>query len=162
MNKRVFFGLLLSLISAMSFAGGDLVVNLKGVNSDGGSIRLGLYDQAKYFAKEKRAITVQETVVGTDPVTVTIRDLPAGTYAIHAFHDADGDHNFDHMLGLFPSEGYGYSVNSDMDAEENFENSRFVHGADTDTEVTVYMRYCGNRSGKSVGKTFSCWMSLSP
>ena len=162
MNKTVLIGLLISLASAMTFAGNDLVVKVEGVNSDGGSIRLGLYDQAKTFKKEKRAVTVQETVASAKPVAFRIRDLPAGTYAIYVSHDADTGHSFYRMLGLYPSEGYGLSVNSDMNADESFANRQFVHAADTATEVTVYMRYCGNRPGKSVTKTFSCWMSLSP
>ena len=161
MTKKI---LLLSL--AAWFTGtasaGDLVVHVAGLNSAEGLVRLGLYDAADGFGDEDEAITVQEALAAGEPLVLRILDVPAGEYAIQAFHDEDGDHNFDHLAGLFPREGYGFSVNDDMGAEENFASARFSHGADGDTEVTVYMRYCGNREEKSAGKTLSCWISFSP
>ena len=155
----IVFGL---LFSATAAAGNDLMVKVQGVNSGEGAIRMALYDNAKKFRKEKKAITVQETKASTEEVTFKIRDLPAGDYAVYVFHDKDGDRNFDHMLGLFPTEGYGLSVNSDLNASESFENSRFTHVATGDSEVSVVMRYCGSNPDKTVTKTLSCWISLSP
>ena len=162
MKKRILISFFLAVFSTPLLAGGDLVVKVLGVNSSEGIIRLGLYDQERHFRKEKKAITVREALASTDPVVFTIRDLPDGEYGIYVFHDTDSDHKFDKMLGLFPSEGYGFSVNSDLKADENFDNSRFVHGGEGQHEVTVYMRYCGSRPDKSMAKTFSCWLSLSP
>ena len=161
MIKKSIVVALLSALYSVSAAAGDIIVRVVGLNSTEGLVRLGLYDDADDFGDEDSAVTVQESLAA-DPLVFTIRDVPAGDYGIYAFHDADRDHNFDHLAGFFPREGYGFSVNDDMNAGENFENSRFSHSGDADTEVTVYMRYCGNRPDKSVAKTLSCWISLSP
>ena len=161
-GKKQIGALLLGLGLASAPMAADLVVHVVGVEPAEGIVRLGVYGSEAAFADEDDAVTVQEALAATEPVTVRIRDLPVGDYAIHGYHDVDSNRNFDHMLGLFPAEGYGYSVNNDLTAPENFASARFSHGADSDTEVTVYMRYCGSRDEKTVGKTLSCWLSLSP
>lgn len=163
MIRTTILALIITLASAMACADGDLVIKVLGVNSDQGRVRIALYDGEKHFKKEKRAITVREALAVTgEPVVFRILDLPPGTYAVHAFHDRNSDGELNHMVGLFPREGYGFSVNDDLAAEENFTNSQFVHAGDGDTEVAVQMRYCGNRPDKGLGKTLSCWIALSP
>ena len=162
LGKKQIGALVLALGLTPALMAADLVVHVVGVEPAEGIVRLGVYGSEDAFEDEGDAVTVQEALATGTPVTVRIRDLPAGDYAIHGYHDVDGDRNFDHMLGLLPAEGYGYSVNNDLAAPENFANARFSHGADSDTEITVYMRYCGSRDEKTVGKTLSCWFSLSP
>ena len=47
-------GLLAALCSAAAFAGSDLVVKVEGINKAEGRVRVALYDQAKYFKKQKK------------------------------------------------------------------------------------------------------------
>ena len=162
MKKTIIAGLMMGLLSVGAFAGADLVVRVQGLNSAEGRVRVALYDQAKNFKKEKKAVTIQEAFASTNPVLVTIRDLPPGTYAVQVVHDKDGDGKFDHLIGLFPREGYGLSGNDDLAKDETFENSQFNHdGADVQ-EISVNMRYCGNQGEKPLGTTLNCWISLSP
>jgi uncharacterized protein (DUF2141 family) len=54
--------------------------------------------------------TVYQPLNGKTTLTITIEDLPPGTYAISALHDENGDHRLQTALGI-PREGFGFSNN---------------------------------------------------
>ena len=47
---------------------------------------------------------------GSTEVTLQLKDLPKGRYAIAVLHDEDGDRKLDSLLGM-PAEGFGFSNN---------------------------------------------------
>ena len=86
----------------------DLVLNLA-TREAGGSIAIAVYRDADSFRRSAdpvKTVTVPRTGAST---TVTIRDLPAGRYAIGTFHDTDGNGRLSTWPVGLPKEAYGFS-----------------------------------------------------
>src|SRR6266550_4445439 len=77
----------------------------------------------------------------TAPVTVMFDNLPAGTYAVGAFHDENANDHLDtNVLGL-PTEGYALSngVRPVM-SKPTFQQAAFTVGSG-DKPVALHIRY---------------------
>lgn len=84
-----------------------LVVEVTGVRTADGVIRIALYDGPGLFLKQDVAKRIVPAVAGT--TVVRLDGLAPGTYAIAAYHDENGNGKFDKtMIGL-PLEGYAFS-----------------------------------------------------
>jgi uncharacterized protein (DUF2141 family) len=106
---------LLATMSARADDKAVLTVKIDHIAPKGGILRLALYDD-KSFADDDGPAIVDKVVPATPPVqTVTLEGVPAGTYAIKMFQDANRNEKFDtNWLGL-PSERYGFSNNAKPD-----------------------------------------------
>ncbi len=77
-------------------------------------IRLCLTNSPLGFPDCKDAAAVHATVKASlAPVRYHFHALPPGTYAIGAFHDANGNGRLDTMMGI-PREGFAFSRNPAM------------------------------------------------
>ena len=86
----------------------DLSVTVKGLRSTQGNVLVGLFDSAESFPKGK-PVGGQMAPAQGDGATVVFRNLPAGRYALTAFHDENGNGKLDfNMLGS-PVEAVGFS-----------------------------------------------------
>jgi uncharacterized protein (DUF2141 family) len=95
-------------LPAQAEADSQLVVRIEGVRSDGGFVRLGVFDRADAFPRG-RPIAGRTVPAAAGSVTAVIEGLPDGRYAIAVYHDEDGDGQFTkNFIGL-PLEGYGFS-----------------------------------------------------
>jgi len=108
-------GALSLLLFSLPLSAAVLQVSITGVDvTSGGHIMVGVYDSEATFLKDDGRIA--EAIV---PVTdakagiITIQfELPAGnTYAIAAYHDANGNKKLDKNFFGIPQEGYGYTNN---------------------------------------------------
>jgi uncharacterized protein (DUF2141 family) len=86
-----------------------LTVKFTGLRNDKGEAQITLYPDEKSWDKEKHSH------VGTGPIkggtaTVTLRDLPPGTYGVAALHDENRNGDMDTRFGI-PREGVGLSNN---------------------------------------------------
>lgn len=101
---------LLSAAAAPSLAMADpLTLNVE-VGATTGDVMVAVYDsQAAYDAD--RAVRVARIDVEGGARTAAF-DLPAGTYAIKAFHDVDGDGRMGRNPFGMPNEPYAFSNNA--------------------------------------------------
>lgn len=92
-----------------------LTVKVEHIAPRGGNLRLAIYDKSS-FAADAAAPVADKVVAATPSVQlVTFDGVPAGTYAIKMFQDANRNGRFDmNWLGL-PSERYGFSNNARPD-----------------------------------------------
>lgn len=104
--------ILTATLAALAFPGaafaGDLVLSLT-TREAGGSIAVAVYRDAESFRRSEgpvKTVTVPRTGATT---TVTIRDLPAGRYAVGTFHDTDGNGRLSTWPVGLPKEAYGFS-----------------------------------------------------
>ena len=90
---------------------GQVDVTVTGINvKKGGIVKVGIYEKDGFPAMGKEIIG-KDVKVTTGEITVTLKDIPAGTYAIAVIQDknSDGEHNTN-LFGA-PTEPYGFSNN---------------------------------------------------
>jgi len=76
-----------------------------------GRVMVALFDsEAAYDGNRPRASVAVEA--GAAPVVAVFRDLPAGEYAVKAFHDVDGDGEMDTNPFGIPTEPFAFSNNA--------------------------------------------------
>lgn len=87
---------------------GDVTVRIDGLRGMSGQVLVALC-KPQFFAKRGCAIT------GRAPAgqSVTLPDVPPGTYAAQAIHDENGDGDLNRALFL-PTEGIGFSRDAPM------------------------------------------------
>lgn len=84
-------------------AAADLTVIVHNLRSGEGQVMLGLFDSASNFTKNPaRGVQVPAaTRDASGRVTLVVRDLPPGSYAVSAFHDLDANGRLNtNLLGL--------------------------------------------------------------
>ncbi|NMG64463.1 DUF2141 domain-containing protein [Azoarcus indigens] len=121
--------------------GQTLTVVLEGVAHERGSVRVGLYATPSSFRKEMHALAVHEAPAAPGVVRVVFDAVPAGRYAVMAYHDEDGDGKLNMRFGMFPAEGYGLSNNPRVMGPPAFEDSAFEVAADRPSQINVVMKY---------------------
>lgn len=107
----------------------DIQIEIAGLRNAHGLVRLCLTRDPARFPDCKGPGVVHGTVKATlAPLHYTFRAVPAGTYAVAAFHDANENGKLDTMMGI-PKEGFAFSRNPKMRAraphfiEASFENN---------------------------------------
>jgi len=96
--------------SALAEPTATLTINLEGIETTTGSIRLGIYDEAGY---DSGAAVNGAVIAATDEaVTATVSGLEPGTYGIKLYHDVDNDDEMDTNPFGMPTEPYAFSNNA--------------------------------------------------
>ncbi len=100
---------LAALAHAAAASAADLAVEVQGLRSDQGEVRVGLFDTPATFATDEGKVA-EIVLKPTGGVAKGVfANLPAGTYALAAYHDENGNRTFDKGLFGWPLEGYGFS-----------------------------------------------------
>lgn len=104
--------LLVMAAAALTFAvqvhAADLTVEITNAKSDQGFVGAALYGSAETWLKDGAAVKLERAAAGATVVLV-FRGLPAGRYAISAYHDENGNGKLDRNLVGLPTERYGMS-----------------------------------------------------
>jgi uncharacterized protein (DUF2141 family) len=103
-----------SWLSVVPAQAADLTVVVNNITSNAGNVMLGRFDSASTFPKTvtkfAMAAAAERDAVGR--VTLVLRGLSPGTYALSAYHDLDANGQLNNnMLGL-PVEPYGFANNA--------------------------------------------------
>lgn len=89
----------------------DLTIEIAGLRDERGVVRICLTASPREFPDCKNSDAIHVTVrASLSPIHYQFRALPAGTYAIGAFHDANANGKLDTMMGI-PREGFAFSRN---------------------------------------------------
>lgn len=118
----------------------SLDVTISGLKSDKGVVRLALCPPNAGFPDCKTAALRTGSVkIAGGQAMVVLTGIPAGTYALSVFHDANGNGKLDTFAGI-PREGYGFSRNPGFKprAPTFAETQISVNGT---TETQIRMRY---------------------
>src|SRR6266566_2242562 len=94
-----------------------LRVTVDGVATSGGTLRVGLYDEATFPAIPDTPLFKREIPKIAGPVVVTFDRLPPGTYAVKALQDVNNDGKAE------PGEPLGLSNGA---APDNFDGAALV------------------------------------
>ena len=108
----------------------SLQVTVQGLTQAGGTLRVGVYDEATFPVLPDTPLFKRELAKATGNVVVTFDRLPPGTYAVKAVQDVNNDGKLE--IG----EPYGVSNGG---ARDNFDAAALViqPGANT---VTVHLQ----------------------
>lgn len=97
------------LFLAMAAHAETLTVKIQDVRNGSGKLTLALYGSPETFEEFSDDVASRSLEAKQGTVIVTFDNLPPGDYAIAAFHDENGNGDFDtNFLGV-PEEGYGFS-----------------------------------------------------
>jgi uncharacterized protein (DUF2141 family) len=103
--------------AAQTQLGASLRVTIDGVTPSGGTLRVGLYDEATFPAIPDTALVKREIPQIAGSVVVTFDRLPPGTYAVKALQDVNNNGKAD------PGEPMGISNGANAD---NFDGAAIV------------------------------------
>ena len=125
-----------------AFAEGQpMTVTLSNVEHDRGTVQVALFSDPKTFRKADQAFASSEAPAKAGTVTVVFDRVPAGQYAIMAYHDENANGDLDRRFGMFPTEGYGLSNNPEVIGPPQFEDSQFEVQEARPSTIDIDMRY---------------------
>jgi len=98
------------LVSEKTFT---LKVQISGIKPIKGNLYYALYNKAEGFPMSSHSAIVNKFVpIANSLLEIEIGKVPAGTYALSFYHDANNNQKMDcNFLGI-PKEGYGFSNNA--------------------------------------------------
>ncbi|WP_166385239.1 MULTISPECIES: DUF2141 domain-containing protein [unclassified Polaribacter] len=88
----------------------NLTINISGLNSDKGSLLIGLYNNKDTFLKKHFKGDVVK--IKDKKSLVIFKDLPKGEYAVSFIHDENSNNKMDTNFMKIPKEDYGCSNNA--------------------------------------------------
>lgn len=103
-----------------------LVIHVQGVSPKGGILRLGLYDEASYPHDDAKPVASADVKAQGPQTTITLSDIPPGTYAIQTFQDFNANGEMDYTWIGLPQEPYGFSRDArPVLSKPGFDKTRF-------------------------------------
>lgn len=86
-----------------------VAIHVQDVSPRGGTLRLGLYDEARYPDDDATPVASADVRAELGETVITLSNVPPGIYAIETFQDVNSNHKMDtSWLGL-PQEPFGFS-----------------------------------------------------
>lgn len=107
-----------------------LTLTFRGVEQPRGAILAAVFDSAEAYAGAGAPVRAVRLEVAGAGATTAIAGLPAGRYAIKAFHDLDGDGQMDTNPFGMPTEPFAFSNDAPANmGPPSFEAAAFDVGA---------------------------------
>jgi uncharacterized protein (DUF2141 family) len=127
---------LMALLGLASPACAERVsVALEGVKETRGSIVVCLWDKKNGFPNCEKGNPLKRIVLPASASAATFESVPAGTYAVSAFHDANGNGKLDTNFIGIPREAVGMSNNPRIMGPPRFNPSLFEVAGDTSITI---------------------------
>ena len=104
--------LLLSAAPALAQSADNKVVLTFETGARTGSVMVALYDSAAAYDGGSGRPVAAVAVPASGPVVATFENLPAGDYAVKAYHDVNGDGQMNTNPFGMPVEPYAFSNNA--------------------------------------------------
>ncbi|WP_083195918.1 DUF2141 domain-containing protein [Flavobacterium piscis] len=126
----------LFICSLMSAQNVKLTVSVSGLKNNEGTVKVGLYNSDGTFLKTTYKSVASK--IKDNKAMVTFENLPAGEYAISAYHDENNNGKLDkNMMGI-PSEDYAASNNAKgFMGPPAYKDAKFVIAKDSKIEITL-------------------------
>ena len=138
--RHILSALFASVLPALACAG-DLTVRIEHIRNDHGSILAALYDSEASFMQQPSARAKFKVKAAAGTVEYVFHDLPAGKYALSAFHDENDNGKLDKNFVGYPREGYGFSNGARASGgPPGFSQAAFVFDGTTQS-IRVTLQY---------------------
>ncbi|GIV46210.1 MAG: hypothetical protein KatS3mg036_1028 [Ignavibacterium sp.] len=111
------FSLLIIILFSVFINAGDnqkarLIVKIKGLKNDQGTVKVALCNSSENYKEDLAPFKAAIIEIKNNQAIAVFDNLPAGNYAVKAFHDENNNDDFDtNFLGI-PKEDYGFSNNA--------------------------------------------------
>lgn len=140
-----FFATLLSLVfadRARADLKGNLIIEVDSLNNQKGEVCFKLFSGSRGFPDgNENAIKRQCVGVTGNSLTISLKNIPAGSYAVSVFHDTNGDRKLNrNSLGM-PTEGYGFSNNPIVSRGVPNYGQCVILVAGSNTSIKINMKY---------------------
>ena len=133
-------GVMLGLAGAAPPPAADLSVNLAGLRSGKGVVRVCLTQSSARFMKCRETGAATLNVPAAKAAQLSLAKLRPGNYALLVIHDENGNGKLDMTLGI-PREGFGFSNNPAIHMRPPRLNEVRFSLAPGHSAQTVRMRY---------------------
>ncbi|WP_158043771.1 DUF2141 domain-containing protein [Skermanella pratensis] len=138
MSRTAVLAVAAAALWAGSASASELRVTVRGVPSDAGDVKVGLYATPEAFERRERTFGEAAPARAGD-VVVVFRGLAPGRYGIAAIHDINGNGKLDSNLLGVPTEPFGFGNDAKVNfAPPDFADMAVTVGAGTvETAVTL-------------------------
>jgi uncharacterized protein (DUF2141 family) len=115
----------------------DMRVRVTGLENSDGQVLISVFaSEAAYNASD--AIAQASVAANRNGVAAIFDALPAGTYAVIAFHDANANNDLDTNFMGVPTERYGFSNGAaPRFRQARFDEAAFTHPGDETVTLTL-------------------------
>ncbi len=108
--------ILFLFLNIVLFAGENpktkLTIKIKGLKSNSGTVKVALCNSLDNYNNHKAPFIGLNLPISNNQAEITLSELPAGYYAVKAFHDENNNNDLDtNILGI-PIEDYAFSNNA--------------------------------------------------
>ncbi len=108
-----FFSFLSYLFLFSPFNTGTIQLEVQNIKPSKGSIKVAIFGAEEEFLVDDKAIQGHSVATtNSDKLTITLKNLPFGTYAIAIYQDLNDNGKLDTNLFGVPKEPYGFSNNA--------------------------------------------------
>lgn len=115
----------------------DLSVEVSNISELTGTLFWSVFDSEESYESNQDPVASGRNKVLADTLKVTLHDMPAGSYAIRLFHDANDNGELDtNLLGL-PQEGYGFSNNAGQFGPASFGDAEVEVSQDVNVSIRL-------------------------
>lgn len=124
--------------------GATLVIRIQDVSPKGGTLRLGLYDEARYPDDAAAPVASADVRAETGETVITLNNVPPGTYAIQTFQDINSNDKMDTTWLGIPLEPFGFSRDArPFLSKPDFSDVKFTLVAGDNTQVIHLQNFTG-------------------
>ncbi len=96
-------------LAASPSATTTLTVHVQNVLPEGGTLRLGVYDAARYPDDDSKPVASADVPAVPGETVITLHGIAPGTYAIQTFQDINSNNKMDTSWVGLPLEPFGFS-----------------------------------------------------
>ncbi|MCA1750999.1 MAG: DUF2141 domain-containing protein [Cryomorphaceae bacterium] len=115
----------------------ELVIEFPDFDCDAGNVEIAIYNKSKGFLTEKpfEVRSVKCTEFSNNKISL---NLPAGRFAVAAYHDYNGNAKLDRNFVRYPKEPFGFSNNPTIIAgPPSFESAAFNLSSDMEIRIIL-------------------------
>lgn len=113
------------LLGSSQLHAADLTVNLSGLRSQQGQIRIAVVASPAQLDSTQPPVQAQTKPITGSAPSFVFQDLPPGRYAVMVNHDENANGKLDTNLIGMPVEGYGFSNNPRAMRKPTFDEAAF-------------------------------------
>lgn len=125
-----------SFATEAGYTGAKLHVMVENLKNDKGQVVIAIFDNKKDYLK--KPVGEAAVAIGEDLTSETVfNNLPAGTYAIAAYHDKNKNGDLDTVI-VVPKEDYGFSNDArSLFGPPSFKKASFEFNGSEDLHITI-------------------------